>query len=116
MDHPFFEVSTLSDEDLQEKLSQLQTRLFSAHAMGMSYDLRVQLETMIETIEIESRNRYAAQMQTAWDKMFPEVIETEPTLVPGKEAVDSSKKVPGKKKEGADRPANAPSFNKVYKK
>jgi hypothetical protein len=116
MDHPFFEVSGLNEEELRDKLAQLQTRLFSAYAIGMSYDLRFQIESMIETIEMEIQARYAAQMQEAWDKMFPDVIETEPSLVPGKETVDSKVKIPGKKKEGVERPANMPSFNKVYKK
>lgn len=116
MDHPFFEVSGLNEEDLRDKLAQLQTRLFSAYAMGMSFELREQIQSMIEVIEMELQARYAAQMQEAWDKMFPDVIETEPSLIPGKETADSNKKVPGKKKEGVERPAHVPSFNKVYKK
>ncbi len=116
--HPFFDASTLNDEELREKYTDLQTRLYSAHIMGMSYELRVQLESIMELIEIEQQARFAAQMQKAWDAQFPDVIETEPDLKPGAEskkaAADPKAK---KKKEGApERPANVPSFNKVYKK
>ncbi|MNK54711.1 hypothetical protein D3C87_737030 [compost metagenome] len=115
---PFFDPSTLNDEELREKLSNLQTRLFAAHAMGMSYDMRAQLESMMEQIEFEQQARFAAQMQKAWDAQFPDVIETEPDLKPGAEAAKKAANPKDKKKkEGVpERPANAPTFNKVYKK
>lgn len=112
--HPFFDPATLSEDDLRDKLSNLQNRLFSAHVMGMSQDLRVQLESIIELIEFELQGRYAVQMQKAWDSQFPDIIESEPDLKPGAEKAKVDPKS-SKKKEGAERPANAPSFNKVYK-
>ena len=114
--HPFIDASTLSDEELREKLTNLQNRLFAAHAMGMSYDMRVQLETIMELIEMEQQNRFAAQMQKAWDAQFPDIIETEPDLRPGAEAKKATDpKAAKKKKEGTERPAGMPSFTKVYK-
>lgn len=117
--HPFFDPSTLNDEELREKLQNLQTRLFAAHAMGMSFDMRSQLEAMMEVIEIEQQSRFAAQMQKLWDSQFPDVIESEPDLKPGAEAKKAAadpKAARKKAKEGVERPTVAPSFNKVYKK
>lgn len=116
--HPFFDVSGLNDDELREKLQELQTRLFAAHIMGMSYDMRVQLESLMEQIEIEQQARFTAQMQKAWDAQFPEVIETEPDLKPGAEAKKAAdpKAARKKAKEGmGERPVGMPSFNKVYK-
>lgn len=114
--HPFIDPATLSDDEIRDKLQNLQTRLFAAHVMGMSYDMRSQLESIMELLELEAQSRYMAQMQKAWDDQFPNVIESEPDLRPGAEKAKADSKAPKKKKEGAERPANSPSFNKVYKK
>ncbi len=113
--HPSFDPSTLNEEELREKLSELNNRLYAAHAMGMSYELRVQLEQFIELIEFEQQMRFSAQMQKAWNDLFPDVIESEPDLKPGAEKAKETKTTK-KAKEGPERPANAPMFNKVYKK
>jgi hypothetical protein len=112
--HPFFEVSTLSDDELREKMNELNTRLYAATAMAMSFELRQQLQAYMEAIEQEMQTRFAVDMQKAWDAMFPAVIETEPDLKKDKLEKPSEKE---QKKEGRkDRPANAPQFNKVYRK
>lgn len=110
----FFETSNLSEEELREKQASLSARLYSAHAMGMSYELRAQLEAMIGQIEEELRMRWSADMAKQWDAMFPDVIESEPDLKPG--AKEPTKKEKVVKTESSDSPKIPPRFNKVYKK
>lgn len=112
--HPFFEVSTLSDEELRDKMNVLNTRLFAATAMGMSYDMRKQLTAYIEVLEQEMQNRFTVEMNKMWNAQFPEIIETEPDLKPG--VVAKKNEVEQKKEGRKERPANAPQFNKVYRK
>jgi len=114
--HPFFDPVTMSDDELRDKLDSLNNRLWAAHAMGMSSDMREQLQMLIETIETEVQQRFANSMQKAWDDMFPDVIESEPDLKP---QVDAKKKRPtvgNKNIEEQEKPRVAPAFNKVYKK
>jgi len=113
--HPSFDPSSLNEEELRDKLSNLNSRLYAAHAMGMSYDMRAQLETFIELIEMELQNRFAAQMQKAWNELFPDVIESEPDLKPGAEKAKEASKLPKKANETIERPAVVPKFKKVYK-
>lgn len=114
--HPFFDPATMSDEEIREKLESLQSRLWAAHALGMSPDMREQLQMLCETLETEMQQRFAQTMQKAWDDMFPDVIESEPDLKP----VTNDKKKPtknkAKKDDGSEAPKNSPKFNKVYKK
>lgn len=114
--HPFFDASKLSDDEIREKLGELQSRLWAAHAMAMSYDMREQIQGYIAILEQELQMRFATEMQKSWDALFPDVIETEPDLKPDAAAKKAAKEGPKKKEGVRERPANAPQFNKVYKK
>jgi len=75
MDHPFIDVSNLTDEELQQKIQKCQSYLYGeiqcGHA-GMVDTIRAQLQTY----EFEFQERMAVQRQTAIEKKYPsETIE-----------------------------------------
>jgi hypothetical protein len=75
MDHPFIDVSTLTDEELQQRIQKCQGYLYGeiqgGHA-GMVDSIRTQLQTY----EFEFQERMATQRQAAIEKKYPsETIE-----------------------------------------
>lgn len=75
MDHPFIDVSTLSDEELLAKIQKCQGYLYGeiqgGHA-GMVDSIRTQLQTY----EFEFQERMSVHRQAAIDKKYPdETIE-----------------------------------------
>lgn len=78
---PGFNPSAMSDEELLSRQSELSRRFSWANRFSSSTDMAAQLWQMIEAIEAERRDRVLRVMFQERQKMFPDVIETEPDLV-----------------------------------
>lgn len=109
----FFSVSEMSDDELSEKLDILSTKYYAASVMNMSYDIKSQLESMIDLIQNELYNRAMIAAAKQWDAQFPDVIDSDPienTIVKDKEIKKDSKD-----KTEID-PTKVPQFKKIYRK
>lgn len=78
-DVPGFNPSAMSDDELLNRQAELSRRLGWASRFSGS-DMSHQLYAMINAIEAERRDRILRVMFSERNKMFPEVIETEPDL------------------------------------
>jgi hypothetical protein len=79
-DIPGFNPSAMSDDELLNRQGELSRRLGWAARFSMSGDMSGQLYAMIGAIEAERRDRVLKMMFQERQKMFPEIIETEPDL------------------------------------
>lgn len=112
MNNLFFNVSELSDDDLSEKLDKLSTKYYAASVMGMSFEIKVQLENMINLIQTELYNRSMIAAAKQWDSQFPDVIETDP--VENVKPTENATKNDKKDKAEID-PSKVPQFKKIYR-
>jgi hypothetical protein len=78
-DVPGFSPSTMSDEELLNRQTELNRRLAWASRFSGS-DMSSQLLAMITAIELERRERILKVIFEQRQKMFPDIIETEPDL------------------------------------
>ena len=78
-DVPGFNPSAMSDEELLNKQLELSRRLGWAARFSGS-NMSDQFLTMIRAIEMERRDRVLRYMFSEREKLFPEIIETEPDL------------------------------------
>lgn len=115
-DHPFFEPERLTDEEILKKLSDLNQRLTVAHYTSTNYNMIGQLQGMIDALNNERMVRLARQTQEAWDKMFPDVIETEPDFKEERPDPTRDKAHVVKPAQGAKKKITAPVFHKEYVK
>ena len=108
---PFFEPEGMSDEDLNNKLTELRKRFMIAQSGQSSYQLVQGIQSMIQAIEQEQSIRYQIQAQASWSKMFPDVIESDPAAK-AKQQEEAQKVAgkPGPKK----RLATTEIFHKEY--
>ena len=112
---PFQDLSSQSDDELRDRLTKIQSRIYAAHAYGMSYDMRSQLENLAQQIQDQLLMRHMVEVQQMWDDQFPDVIISDA-------GYDDAEKLPKTKAaakqaeqtEQAVKPA--PKFQKVYKK
>lgn len=114
----WFDPGKLTDEELREKLANLQQRLWATHAMGMSMEIRDQLQYYVSQIETELMARFAHETQKLWDAQFPEIIESDPEFKPQAEAKKpTTTGKAGKPGVVADdgKPKVMPTFNKTFK-
>jgi hypothetical protein len=93
--NPFFEPENMSDEELSTKLTQLRQRLFMGSYSQSSFQLMQGLQDMIRQIEEVQQARLMIQAQDAWNKMFPDIIESDPE-VRAKRQEEAAQKQPGK--------------------
>lgn len=101
--NPFFEPENMSDDELTNRLMELRKRLYIASYSQSSYQLTQGLQDMIRSIEEVQQTRMMIQAQNAWDKMFPDVIESDPEAK-AKRQEEAAQKVatkPGLKKHRA---------------
>lgn len=115
-EHPFFDPSTLSDDEIVQKMASLTQRLMVAQWTSHNMAMRGQIQGMIEALTEERERRLQIQTQEAWDKQFPERIESDPEfkLTRGDKADEKAsvvKPVNAQKKFG-----NEQIFHKEYSK
>ena len=105
-DVPGFNPSSMSDDELLNRQAELSKRLGWASRFAGS-DTTTQLYAMISAIEAERRDRVLRVMFSERQKMFPEIIETEPELAAEhrrKEAVaDQDDRMSARRKVGRER-------------
>ena len=107
MDHPLIDPKSMGDEEILKKIALLNSRLNYAHAM-MAYGDRSMVDSlmaMISTLQFEYEERLAIRAKDAWDKQFPEIIETDWPA----EKIESSKGKASKRDDEA-----RPKFNKKF--
>jgi hypothetical protein len=114
---PGFEPKKMSDEEIQKKITALQSKLYYAYAMN-SQGLQNQLQLYLEALQVEQQERLAIRVYEMQEKQSPKVIETEPDLQEKKVMADSPKKkiansgskfasfFPPKSKTPSDMPAD----------
>lgn len=110
--NPFFEPENMSDDELSTKLVELRRRLFMGSYSQSSPQLLQSLQDMIRQIEDVQQGRLQIQAQDAWNKMFPDVIESDPEakLKRQEETAQKNSGKPGPKK----RLATQEIFHKEY--
>ena len=104
-DIPGFIPSSMSDDELLNRQAELSRRLNWANRFSGSGDMATQLWSMISAIEAERRDRVLKIMFDNRQKIFPEVIETEPDMVNKKKIAtdDKDQKMVNRRKIGRER-------------
>lgn len=114
---PGFEPKKMSDDEIQKKITSLQSKLYYAFATN-SQGLQNQLQLYLEALQVEQQERLAIRMYEMYEKQSPKVIETEPDLQEKKVMADSPKRkiansgskfasfFPPKSKTPSDMPAD----------
>jgi hypothetical protein len=76
--HPLINAKALTDDEIMAKIGVLTQRL--AYARGMIGDVSMinNLNVILETYRSEYQERLAKQQYDAWQKQFPDVIESDP--------------------------------------
>lgn len=59
MFHPFFDPSSLSNQELHDKINEVSMRIASARAAGIQYEVIQSMFTLIQCCEEELRTRQA---------------------------------------------------------
>lgn len=78
---PGFDPTTMTDDELLNKQSELNRRYAYASRFSMSSEMAAQFMAMIGAIEHERRERVLKVAFDMRQSMFPEVIESEPDLI-----------------------------------
>jgi hypothetical protein len=116
IDHPFINLKALTDEELIKKSTDLHKKLMMAHMWSSNPGIADQFRWMLEMIAEEQQERLAKDTNDAWNKMFPEVIESDPEFTKERSSVDQQDKThvvkPAQAKPKA--PIIAPTFHKEY--
>jgi hypothetical protein len=113
MNHPFFNVKELDDDTINKKILQLQGRLLYTQAFSGNSMMMDQMFLMLETLEAEREERYQLEVFKAYNKQFPDVIESDPEFKQ-KDTGKGGTNADGKPK--VERPKVQPVFTKQYKK
>lgn len=113
MNHPFFNVKDLDDDAINKKILQLQGRLLYTQAFSGNQAMMDQMFLMLETLEAERQERYAVEAFKAYNKQFPDIIESDPEF---KRKNNEAAKVDADGKPKVERPKVQPVFTKSYKK
>jgi hypothetical protein len=79
-DIPGFDPHNMSEDELLTRQGELSRRLSFANRFSSSGEMADQIMRMIQTIEAVRRDRVLKIMFDERNKMFPEIIETEPEL------------------------------------
>lgn len=78
---PGFDPTTMTDDELLNKQSELNRRYAYASRFSVSSEMAAQFMAMIGAIEHERRERVLKVAFDMRQSMFPEVIESEPDLI-----------------------------------
>jgi hypothetical protein len=88
---PGFEPKNMSDDEIMRKTSDLQGKMVFAYG-NASYGMVEQMQMMLEALRFEQQERLSIKLHEMRERMFKDVIETEPDLVVRKE-VEQKKKI-----------------------
>ena len=88
---PGFEPKKMSDDEIQKKITSLQSKLYFAYAAN-SQGMLNQLQMYLEALQVEQQERLAIRLYEMQEKQSPKVIETDPDLQERKVIADSPKK------------------------
>jgi hypothetical protein len=106
-DIPGFNPSSMTDDELMNRQAELSRRFGWANRFSTSTDIPGQLWAMISAIDAERRDRMLKMIFKERDKMFPEIIETEPEMASQhkRKIVDDEKdqRMINRRKVGKDR-------------
>jgi hypothetical protein len=105
-DVPGFDPSSMSDDELMTRQAELSRRLVWASRWSGSGDMTSQFQMMLMAVEGERRDRMLKLMFAERQKMFPEIIETEPDLkvkAPVAKDDDRDKRMINRRKVGRER-------------
>jgi hypothetical protein len=91
---PGFEPKNMSDEEIMRKTTELQGKMVFAYG-NASYGMIEQMQMMLEALQFEQQERLSIKLHEMRERMYKDVIESEPDLVVKKE-VETSKKKSGK--------------------
>jgi hypothetical protein len=87
---PGVDPKKMSDEELMRKVTELQGKMVFAYGIG-NYDMINQMQQILEAFHFEQQERLNVKLFEMRERMFKDVIETEPELVIKKE-VETKKK------------------------
>lgn len=116
MDHPFFNVKQLSDEDLLKKINDLTRRLNMTHLITGNSDMINQINLMIDMLNEERMERLNKQTFEMWNNQFPEIIETDPEFKMERPSSESHKPINKPANKTKRVPLVTPTFHKEYVK
>lgn len=111
MSNIHFSASLMSNDELEEKLNVLTSKFYMAHMNGMSFEIRDQIQQMIESIQNELAERTLVEITTQWNNQFPDVIESDP--IDGEHKLEEKRPEVTKKNE-KEMPKHM-QFKKVYR-
>lgn len=116
IDHPFINLKSLSDEELLKRNADLHKKLMMAHMWTSNPHIAEQIGFMLEMIAEEQQERMSRETNEAWNKMFPDVIESDPEFKKDRASVDQQDKTHVVKPAQAKprTPIVAPTFHKEY--
>ncbi len=78
---PGFDPTTMTDDELLNKQSELNRRFVYASRFSASTEMAAQFMSMIAAIEAERRERVLKIAFDMRQSMFPDIIESEPDLI-----------------------------------
>lgn len=114
-DYPFFDAGNLTDDEILNKLNQLTQRAMVAQMSSRNPQMLDQLYAMIDMLNEERVFRLQQQTVEAWNKMFPDVIESDPDFKGERVEKDANKPAHVvKPAQGQKGNLQAPIFHKEY--
>ena len=114
--NPFFNTGKLSEDELTQKINELQAKLTWASRVYYNADMVRQFNFLLDQLMFERDERYRKEIFAQQQKDFPKIIETDPDMKENKESEGTSK--PGisvvKSKHGEFSGTNRPTIIKKY--
>lgn len=111
--NPIIDPSVYSDDELQEKIFELQKKLYMASVyMSQGSGVIENIQSLLDMFTEEYRNRRMLEMMKQWDAQFPDVIHTDPEFA---EPKDKATKVAASKKSSVKASGDRPVFNKTFR-
>lgn len=80
MIHPFFDISNLSDDELDKKYTDLSQKLYQAYSVSGNFLIVDQLRNLLDIIQNEARERSFKQNFQLINERNSNIIETDPLL------------------------------------
>jgi hypothetical protein len=114
--NPFFDASRLSEDELTQKINELQSKLVWATRVYYNQDMIRQFNSYLDQLMFERDERYRKDIFSQQQKDFPKIIETDPDMKESSESDSSGKPMIAKKnnRQGEFTGSNRPSIIKKY--
>jgi hypothetical protein len=75
-----FDPQQYTDDEIIRKMTELNRKIIFANRFSLNFDMIGQLQTLLAALEFERHERLQRSMLDMRDKLFPDVIETDPGL------------------------------------